>query len=158
MTLVVGTDHSVSYDYNLETCTASGVIPARFESNYKGWVRTTFTIVADKTELDNVVAEADDLYGSIVNDYPDIAATLLEAIDDAKGVQADGDASQQEVEDAVKALRDAMQAAKDAIATGIAVVKTDAKGDWYDMNGRRLNGKPATKGVYVRDGRKVVVK
>ena len=50
------------------------------------------------------------------------------------------------------------QAAKDAIATGIAVVKTDAKGDWYDMNGRRLNGKPATKGVYVRDGRKVVVK
>lgn len=29
---------------------------------------------------------------------------------------------------------------------------------WYDLNGRRLNGKPTTKGVYVKDGKKYVIK
>ena len=29
---------------------------------------------------------------------------------------------------------------------------------WYDLDGRRLNGKPTKKGVYIHGGRKVVVK
>ena len=29
---------------------------------------------------------------------------------------------------------------------------------WYDLNGRRLNGKPTTKGVYVKDGKKYLIK
>ena len=29
---------------------------------------------------------------------------------------------------------------------------------WYDMQGRKLDGKPATKGIYVNGGKKVVVK
>ena len=29
---------------------------------------------------------------------------------------------------------------------------------WYDLNGRKLNAKPTTKGVYIMNGRKVVVK
>jgi hypothetical protein len=29
---------------------------------------------------------------------------------------------------------------------------------WYDMNGRRLQGKPARKGVYIHNGKKVVIK
>ena len=29
---------------------------------------------------------------------------------------------------------------------------------WYDLNGRRLQGKPSLKGVYIKNGRKVVVK
>ena len=29
---------------------------------------------------------------------------------------------------------------------------------WYDINGRRLNGQPTTKGVYIHNGRKEVVK
>ena len=29
---------------------------------------------------------------------------------------------------------------------------------WYDLNGRKLSGKPATKGVYIQNGRKVVIK
>ena len=29
---------------------------------------------------------------------------------------------------------------------------------WYDLNGRKLNGMPTTKGVYILNGRKVVVK
>ena len=31
-------------------------------------------------------------------------------------------------------------------------------GDWYDLNGRKLNGMPTKKGIYVKNGRKVVVK
>ena len=29
---------------------------------------------------------------------------------------------------------------------------------WYDMNGRKLNGKPATNGVYINNGKKVIIK
>ena len=29
---------------------------------------------------------------------------------------------------------------------------------WYDLNGRRLNGKPTAKGVYINNGKKYVVK
>ena len=31
-------------------------------------------------------------------------------------------------------------------------------GDWYDLNGRKLQGKPTKKGVYIMNGKKVVVK
>ena len=50
-------------------------------------------------------------------------------------------------------------------ASGIAVVSpaTDADGDvraprWYSLDGVRLDGKPATRGIYIRNGRKVVIK
>ena len=29
---------------------------------------------------------------------------------------------------------------------------------WYDLNGRRLQSKPSRKGVYIMNGKKVVVK
>jgi hypothetical protein len=31
-------------------------------------------------------------------------------------------------------------------------------GQWYDLNGRKLDGKPTKKGVYIQNGKKVVVK
>ena len=34
----------------------------------------------------------------------------------------------------------------------------DNEATWYDLNGRKLNGKPAQKGIYIKNGRKVVVK
>ena len=45
-------------------------------------------------------------------------------------------------------------------ATGIAGVSGRAADHdgWYDLNGRRLAGKPGVKGLYVVDGKKVVVK
>ena len=45
--------------------------------------------------------------------------------------------------------------------TGIETV-SDVRGQmsdvWYDLNGRRLEMKPATKGVYINNGHKVVIK
>ena len=45
-------------------------------------------------------------------------------------------------------------------ATGISDVKTDAteNANWYDLSGRPLNGKPTKAGVYVKNGKKVVIK
>ena len=33
--------------------------------------------------------------------------------------------------------------------------KTDA---WYDLQGRRVSGKPTAKGLYINNGKKVVIK
>ena len=44
---------------------------------------------------------------------------------------------------------------------GIDAVFSDneeTKEKWYDLNGRRLSGKPTRKGLYIKDGRKVVIK
>ena len=37
-------------------------------------------------------------------------------------------------------------------------VNDNENGVWYDLNGRKLNGKPAQKGIYIKNGKKVVVK
>lgn len=50
---------------------------------------------------------------------------------------------------------------EDGGETGIAGLpaETELSGDvWYDLGGRRLEGKPAAKGIYVKNGRKYLVK
>jgi len=45
--------------------------------------------------------------------------------------------------------------------TGISMMlneKIDLDGNWYSLDGRKLQGKPTSKGVYVVNGKKVVVK
>ena len=45
--------------------------------------------------------------------------------------------------------------------TGITAVKRQAgttASRWYSLDGRRLDGYPSRKGIYIRDGRKVVIK
>ena len=49
----------------------------------------------------------------------------------------------------------------DGMSTGIdglTPTLSEGEGDWYDLNGRKLNKKPTAKGVYVVNGKKVVVK
>lgn len=45
-------------------------------------------------------------------------------------------------------------------ATGISVIKANAQGgdSWYNISGSRLSSKPTQKGVYIHQGKKVVVK
>lgn len=38
------------------------------------------------------------------------------------------------------------------------ILNSHSSSFWYDLNGRRLNGKPTTKGVYVKDGKKYIIK
>ena len=43
--------------------------------------------------------------------------------------------------------------------TGISnVVADDEEATWYDLSGRKLNGKPTKKGVFIKNGKKEVVK
>ena len=48
----------------------------------------------------------------------------------------------------------------DGDTTGISGLsgKTGLSGDWYDLNGRKLNNIPTKKGVYIFNGKKVVIK
>ena len=45
-------------------------------------------------------------------------------------------------------------------ATGIrpTTAKLEGEGDWYSLDGRKLNGKPTRKGIYINKGVKVVIK
>jgi len=44
--------------------------------------------------------------------------------------------------------------------TGISLTPTlsEGEGEWYDLGGRKLAGKPSMKGIYVNGGRKVTIK
>ena len=48
------------------------------------------------------------------------------------------------------------------VGTETGINEIEAAEDWngpvYDLNGRKINGKPAQKGVYIKNGKKVVVK
>ena len=48
----------------------------------------------------------------------------------------------------------------EADPTGIDKPATadDQKAQWYDMQGRRMPQKPTTPGIYIRNGKKVIVK
>ena len=45
-------------------------------------------------------------------------------------------------------------------ATAIHSLSTNTQfsSDWYDLQGRRLNGRPTVKGIYIKEGRKVVLR
>jgi hypothetical protein len=43
--------------------------------------------------------------------------------------------------------------------TGIRnIVADDEEATWYDLSGRKLSGKPTKKGVFIKNGKKEVVK
>ena len=47
----------------------------------------------------------------------------------------------------------------DGSATAVSGLKRDASAaaQWYTIDGRRLTGKPGQKGLYIHNGRKVVI-
>ena len=48
----------------------------------------------------------------------------------------------------------------DGAVTGISEIsgQSEISGDWYDLNGRKLQAAPTTKGIFIKNGKKVVVK
>ena len=48
----------------------------------------------------------------------------------------------------------------DGVETGIESIEgfENANEGWYDLNGRKLGVKPAAKGIYINNGKKVVIK
>ena len=114
-TLVLNTDYIVAYSNNVETGTATVTVTGT--GNYSGTATANFTIVADKSALNTAITEAETYYNSIKDDHAEAAAALKTAIDNAKTMQEKGDATQEEVNNALSALTTAKTTAEDAVLT-----------------------------------------
>ena len=88
------------------------------DGNHNAFAAQTLnvTIATNKTALNNAITEAEAYYNSISETNPDAAAVLLTAINTAKGVQDNADATQTEIESAAQTLTDALNAAKADVA------------------------------------------
>ena len=114
-TLVLNTDYTVAYSNNVETGTATVTVTGT--GNYSGTATANFTIVADKSALNTAIGEAETYYNSIKDDHAEAAAALKTAIDTAKAMQEKGDATQEEVNNALSALTTAKTTAEGAVLT-----------------------------------------
>ena len=114
-TLVLNTDYTVAYSNNVNTGTATVTVTGM--GNYSGTATANFTIVADKSALNTAITEAETYYNSIKDDYAEAAAALKTAIDNAKTMQEKGDATQEEVNNALSALTTAKTTAEQAVLT-----------------------------------------
>jgi hypothetical protein len=123
-TLVLNTDYTVAYSNNVETGTATVTVTGT--GNYSGTATANFTIVADKSALNTAITEAETYYNSIKDDHAEAAAALKTAIDNAKTMQEKGDATQEEVNNALSALNTAKTTAEDAV---LAETKTALNND-----------------------------
>ena len=112
-TLVLNTDYTVAYSNNVETGTATVTVTGT--GNYSGTATANFTIVADKSALNTAIGEAETYYNSIKDDHAEAAAALKTAIDNAKTMQEKGDATQEEVNNALSALTTAKTTAEGAV-------------------------------------------
>jgi hypothetical protein len=41
---------------------------------------------------------------------------------------------------------------------GLVLLDDNRNTPYYDLQGRKFNGKPASKGIYINQGRKIVIK
>ena len=114
-TLTLNTDYTVAYSNNVET--GSATVTVTGTGNYSGTATANFTIVADKSALNTAIGEAETYYNSIKDDHTAAAAALKTAIDNAKAMQEKGDATQEEVNNALSALTTAKTTAEDAVLT-----------------------------------------
>ena len=109
-----------------------------------------------KEALDKEIATANDLLGESATDA-DPGKALNDAITAAKAVSANADATVDEL----KAATETLKAAEEAFntATGIESVKVDdltKDGAVYNLNGVRVTN--PTKGLYIKNGKKYMVK
>ena len=113
-----------------------------------------------RIDLAAAISEAEEYYTSIKESSPCIASVLQHIINTAKEIKDDDKLTQSDMEFATSILEEVMKQAKDAVATGINTVNAASRmaEKYYDLNGRRFNGKPSAKGVYINNGNKIVMK
>ena len=121
-------------------------------------VSLTFKINNEGAALNESLVAATAYYDSILDSYPSIAAELKSAINAAKLVLLDSSSSASDLISAKQTLDEALQTAKGAV-TGISTLSVDdAAGKViYDLQGRRVQNMDK-KGIYIVNGRKVVIK
>ena len=110
-----------------------------------------------RIDLAAAISEAEEYYTSIKESSPCIASVLQNIINTAKEIKDDDKLTQSDMEFATSILEEVMKQAK---GTGINTVNAASRmaEKYYDLNGRRFNGKPSAKGVYINNGNKIVMK
>ena len=113
-----------------------------------------------RIDLAAAISEAEEYYTSIKESSPCIASVLQHIINTAKEIKDDDKLTQSDMESATSILEEVMKQAKNAVGTGINTVNAASRmaEKYYDLNGRRFNGKPSAKGVYINNGNKIVMK
>ena len=113
-----------------------------------------------RIDLAAAISEAEEYYTSIKESSPCIASVLQHIINTAKEIKDDDKLTQSDMEFATSILEEVMKQGKDAVDTGINTVNAASRmaEKYYDLNGRRFNGKPSAKGVYINNGNKIVMK
>jgi hypothetical protein len=158
-TLVEDEDYTLSYADNTYTALATAaekaptvIITAVATSTlYAGETTKTFTILADKSALEQGISDATDFYNFILAAYPKEAATLLESIDAAQGVDDTYAATQKDVDDALEALNQAVAIAREK--TMDRAIMPIYKGNrWGTFVTNFDFPKPAKVDIYTVDG------
>ena len=153
LTQIIG--YAQSYDGFADDVTAAQAVLEG--GNYITMITTA------KALYDKLIAAANDYVASakaIPTDgkvgVDDLNAAILAAEQALAALNSDFGAINTAIANLVAAVQAFEEANK---GTGISTVKAATDKDvWYDMNGRKLQGKPTVKGMYLKNGRKVVVK
>lgn len=113
-------------------------------------------VALDKTALESEITTATELLGDASTEEGTPGAALKSAIDEAQTTLAAA-VAQEKIDEAVATLKAAEAAYNEA--TGISNITSGAadSGAWYNMQGVKVE-KPAQKGVYIHNGKKIVVK
>jgi len=117
---------------------------------------------ASKAALSKSVADATAYYESIKESHAAIASSLNSAIEAAKTILSNASSAKSVLDSTKQILDAALQNAKNAVTTGITTISADDDAfngvNIFTIDGRKLDGKPTKKGVYIVNGRKVVIK
>ena len=113
-----GTNFSDALPQGTDAGTYTVTYKVEGDDNHNAFAAQTLnvTIATNKTVLNNAITEAEAYYNSISESNPDAAAALQTAINAAKGVQDNADATQTEIETAAQTLNDAVTAAQADVA------------------------------------------
>ena len=113
-----GTNFSDALPQGTDAGTYTVTYKVEGDDNHNAFAAQTLnvTIATNKTELNDAITEAEAYYNSISESNPDAASALQTAINAAKGVQGNADATQTEIETAAQTLNDAVTAAQADVA------------------------------------------
>ncbi|MBE6321602.1 MAG: hypothetical protein E7073_01075 [Bacteroidales bacterium] len=169
ITLVKGTDYEVSYSDNTNVGTAKATITGI--GNYSGTVEKTFvigkatpvvtaptanTLTYNGNEQELVTAGTTDfgtvLYSLDGTNYSADIPTATDAGTYTVYYKVDTD-KYYYAPQMVEVVIETATSIKDAKAD-----KSTNSNVWYDLNGRRLAGKPSARGIYINNGEKVLIK
>ena len=109
-------------------------------------------------DLAAAIADAEAYMASIQVSNPSVAEAMLLFINAAKQVQTDDSYELADLEYATAFMKELVVQAKEIVATGVSAAHAASSlaAKYYDLQGRRT-AQPA-KGIYIRDGKKVVNK